>query len=107
MDESSSADADMFAMLKKFSEFSVNTSHPLFVNQLFGTLDRASLAAEFMAAADNTSNYTYEAAPVYSMIEVEVLKALCSQVGWDYEKEVRGAKAESVASCLVLFYTVH
>eukprot|EP00520_Triparma_pacifica_P020371 CAMPEP_0118667964 /NCGR_PEP_ID=MMETSP0785-20121206/20081_1 /TAXON_ID=91992 /ORGANISM="Bolidomonas pacifica, Strain CCMP 1866" /LENGTH=555 /DNA_ID=CAMNT_0006562481 /DNA_START=610 /DNA_END=2277 /DNA_ORIENTATION=+ len=90
MDQSPTADQDMYKMLRKFSEFSVNTSHPLFVNQLFGTLDRASLAADFMAAADNTSNYTYEAAPVYSMVEVEVLTALCKQVGWDYEKECDG-----------------
>lgn len=59
-------------MLEVVADLSVNTSHPLFLNQLFGAMDRASLAAELMSVCQNTSSYTFEAAPANSVVEMEV-----------------------------------
>jgi hypothetical protein len=46
------------------------------VNQLISSLDPVSLAAELLSASLNASGYTYEIAPVASLVEEEVLKKL-------------------------------
>lgn len=43
-------------------------------NQLFGTLDFYGLGGEWITSALNTGQYTYEMAPVFTLIEEEVLK---------------------------------
>lgn len=60
-------------LLGLIQKYSVNTSHPYFFNQLFGSLDPIALAAEIVALSVNTSVYTYETAPVFSLIEREVM----------------------------------
>ncbi len=49
-------------------EHSVRTGHPRFMNQLFGGYDPAALLGEWIAALSNGSMYTYEAAPVATLI---------------------------------------
>ncbi len=82
LDSQSDGDAVMAKMFEAFQDNSVNTSHPLFVNQLFGMLDRASLSAEILGASENTSSYTYEAAPVYLLLEREVMGVFAGLLGW-------------------------
>ena len=60
-------------LLELIQKYSVNTSHPYFFNQLFGSLDPIALAAEIVALSVNTSVYTYETAPVFTLIEREVM----------------------------------
>ena len=72
-------DANVHQMIQCFRDiqkYSVNTSHPFFFNQLFGALDPIALAAELVALSVNTSAYTYETAPVFTMIEREVFAQL-------------------------------
>jgi len=64
---------ECFRLIQKYS---VNTSHPFFFNQLFGAVDPVALAAEMIALSVNTSAYTYETAPVFTMIERDVLDYL-------------------------------
>lgn len=73
----------MIRILSAIQKFSVNTSHPYFFNQLFGATDPVSLAAELVALSVNTSNYTYETAPVFTMIEREVIHAFATLAGYD------------------------
>ena len=69
--------ADNFLnLLSELQNFSVNTSHPNFFNQLFGAMDPVALASELLALGLNTSAYTYETAPVLTMIEHEVMHRL-------------------------------
>lgn len=66
-------------MMKLFSQinhYSVNTNHKLFFNQLFGTLDPIALAAEVIALGLHTSSYTWETAPVFTLMEREVFVRL-------------------------------
>ena len=63
-------------LLELIQKYSVNTSHPYFFNQLFGSLDPIALAAEIVALSVNTSVYTYETAPVFSLIEREVMSEI-------------------------------
>ncbi|EED87801.1 predicted protein, partial [Thalassiosira pseudonana CCMP1335] len=67
-------------------QYSVNTSHPYFFNQLFGSLDPIALAAEIVALSVNTSVYTYETAPVFTLLEREVM--------WQVGRLVFGNKFE-------------
>jgi len=60
-------------LLSLLQKYSVNTSHPYFFNQLFGSLDPIALAAEIVALSVNTSVYTYETAPVFTLLEREVM----------------------------------
>ena len=65
---------DMVEILSQIQNFSVDTNHPLFFNQLFGATDPIALAAEIVALSVNTSAYTFETAPVFTMIERELIQ---------------------------------
>lgn len=68
----------------------VNTSHPFFFNQLFGTMDRSALAAELVCTSLNTSGYTFEVGTVLSVIERETLTCAAGLLGWDYPAKCDG-----------------
>ncbi|XP_053564297.1 cysteine sulfinic acid decarboxylase [Bombina bombina] len=61
---------------------SVKTGHPRFFNQLFSGLDRHALTGRILTEALNTSQYTYEVAPVFVLMEEEVLTTLWHFIGW-------------------------
>ncbi|NXV24922.1 CSAD decarboxylase, partial [Cepphus grylle] len=61
---------------------SVRTGHPRFFNQLFSGLDHHSLAGRLITETLNTSQYTYEIAPVFVLMEEVVLAKLRELVGW-------------------------
>ncbi|KAM8801261.1 cysteine sulfinic acid decarboxylase isoform 2-T3 [Rhynchonycteris naso] len=63
--------------------YSVKTCHPRFFNQLFSGLDPHALAGRIVTESLNTSQYTYEIAPVFVLMEEEVLKKLRALVGWN------------------------
>ncbi|EAW96669.1 cysteine sulfinic acid decarboxylase, isoform CRA_c [Homo sapiens] len=62
--------------------YSVKTGHPRFFNQLFSGLDPHALAGRIITESLNTSQYTYEIAPVFVLMEEEVLRKLRALVGW-------------------------
>lgn len=70
----------MVELLKDVQKYSVDTDHPYFFNQLFGALDPIAVSAELIALSVNTSAYTYETAPVFTLIERHVIKKLAQLV---------------------------
>ena len=64
--------------------YSVRTGHPGFFNQLYARADAVSIAADWLAVAANTNVHTYEVAPVFTAVEVEVLSKLARCVGGQY-----------------------
>lgn len=68
--------------LNAYLSNSVGTLHPRFMNQLFSGLQPWALAGELLAAATNTTMATYEAAPVATLIERELVRHLCRFAGW-------------------------
>uniref|UniRef100_A0A8B9MLU7 Cysteine sulfinic acid decarboxylase n=1 Tax=Accipiter nisus TaxID=211598 RepID=A0A8B9MLU7_9AVES len=62
--------------------YSVKTCHPRFFNQLFSGLDHHALAGRLITETLNTSQYTYEIAPVFVLMEEVVLAKLRELVGW-------------------------
>uniref|UniRef100_A0A665U053 Cysteine sulfinic acid decarboxylase-like n=1 Tax=Echeneis naucrates TaxID=173247 RepID=A0A665U053_ECHNA len=68
--------------VKDVAKYSIKTSHPRFFNQLFAGVDYHSMAGRFLTEALNTNLYTYEIAPVFVLVEAEVLRGMHRLVGW-------------------------
>ncbi|RKY18380.1 MAG: glutamate decarboxylase [Planctomycetota bacterium] len=62
--------------------YSVRTAHPGFSNQLFGDFDAAGMLGEWITALLNTSMYTFEVAPVVTLMELALMRHMCELVGW-------------------------
>jgi len=63
-------------------QYSVKTGHPRFFNQLFGGHDPAAVLGEWLTALVNTSMYTYEAAPVATLMERALIERMNRLVGF-------------------------
>ena len=60
----------------------VRTNHPGFMNPLWGGINLAALAGEIITAVTNTSMYTYELAPIATLIEQALIRRMCEIVGF-------------------------
>ena len=60
----------------------VRTSHPGFMNPLWGGLNLAAFAGEIIASMTNTSMYTFELAPMATLIEQALIKRMCEMIGF-------------------------
>jgi glutamate/tyrosine decarboxylase-like PLP-dependent enzyme len=69
--------------MRQVLHHSVRTGHPRFLNQLFGGYDPAAILGEWIVALINTSMYTYEVAPVATLMEVELARRMSEIVGFD------------------------
>ncbi|KAL4713593.1 hypothetical protein ACJJTC_005078 [Scirpophaga incertulas] len=72
----------LLGIMADVARYSVNTAHPYFVNQLFSTVDPYGLIGQWLTDALNPSVYTFEVAPVFTLMEEEVLRAMRTLVGW-------------------------
>jgi len=54
-------------------DLSMQTNHPLFMNQLYAGPDPVGLVGEWLVAAANSNVHTYEVAPVFTLAEREAL----------------------------------
>ena len=61
---------------------SVHTSHPRFINQNFAGPDPVSVVGDWLGAALNTTGATFEAAPVFTLMESAVLSKLGRIAGY-------------------------
>jgi len=72
--------------LKRAAEFyaqhAIKTSHPMFMNQLWAGYSESGVLAESLGAALNTSMYTYEVAPVATLVELQVVELLGRLAGF-------------------------
>ncbi|CAG9863233.1 unnamed protein product [Phyllotreta striolata] len=75
----------LIGILKNTIKFSVKTGHPYFINQLFSGLDPYGLAAQWLTDSLNASVYTYEVAPVFTLMEKQVIKEVCRMIGPQWE----------------------
>lgn len=72
----------LLSRVRDVAKYSVKTNHPRFFNQLFSGVDYHALAGRLLTETLNTSQYTYEVAPVFVLMEDQVLSKLRSMVGW-------------------------
>ncbi|KAF7270157.1 hypothetical protein GWI33_016847 [Rhynchophorus ferrugineus] len=71
----------LLQLLKDTVKYSVKTGHPYFINQLFSGLDPYGLAAQWLTDALNASVYTYEVAPVFTLMEQHIINEVCKMIG--------------------------
>lgn len=69
--------------LKTILDHSVQTIHPLFVNQLFGGFDEAAFAGEVASALLNPTMATFEISPALTVLEKRVVNELLDMMGFD------------------------
>ncbi len=74
---------EMLSDIDTYLAESVNTSHPHFMNPLWGGTNIASFTGEIIAALTNTSMYTYEIAPMATLIENEMIATMAKLAGYE------------------------
>lgn len=100
---------ELVAALSLVIERSVQTSHPRFMNQNFAGPDPIAVVGDFAAAALNTTNATYEAAPVFTLMEHAALRRLAGLAGFEETEETPGlfCAGGSLATLLALQLARH
>eukprot|EP00404_Azadinium_spinosum_P001450 CAMPEP_0180426970 /NCGR_PEP_ID=MMETSP1036_2-20121128/6073_1 /TAXON_ID=632150 /ORGANISM="Azadinium spinosum, Strain 3D9" /LENGTH=519 /DNA_ID=CAMNT_0022432547 /DNA_START=1 /DNA_END=1557 /DNA_ORIENTATION=+ len=94
---------DSEALLKAVevvSSFSVRTSSPGFNNQLYGAVDFVGVAGDWLATALNANVHTYEAGPVFTLLERAVVAKVAGVVGGGFV-EVLGGEEKTAEGLLL------
>lgn len=76
-------DSELVALLEDYLRYAVRTAHPQFHNQLFSGFSLASFLGEVVSALTNTTMSTFEASPVGTLLESEILARMRRAVGWE------------------------
>ncbi|KAM9308276.1 glutamate decarboxylase 1-like [Gastrophryne carolinensis] len=63
-------------------KYGVKTAHPRYFNQLSSGLDIVGLAGEWLTATANTNMFTFEVAPVFTIMEDILIRKMHELVGW-------------------------
>jgi len=74
---------DLLLIVSACLRYSVRTGHPQFMNQLYGGFNVAGLLGDMFASLVNTSMYTFEVAPVATLMELELLERMNALIGFD------------------------
>ncbi len=82
--------AELRAAAELVVKHSVHTSHPRFFNQNFAGPDPVAVAGDWLGAALNTTNATFEAAPVFTLMEAAVLRKLARIAGYSVDDRPGG-----------------
>lgn len=77
---SSVSENQLLELIKEVVDYSVNTHHPYFMNQMFGKTQPVAFLADILISILNTSMYTYEVAPALTLIEKETIAHLTSMI---------------------------
>ncbi|CAG5116712.1 unnamed protein product [Candidula unifasciata] len=63
-------------------KYCVKTGHPHFFNQLSTGIDVIGMAGTWLAASANTNMFTYEVAPVFTLMEEVIFTHMRNLIGW-------------------------
>ncbi|OWR41263.1 putative sulfinoalanine decarboxylase [Danaus plexippus plexippus] len=74
-------DKELENSVRKILQYSVKTNKVTFRNQLYGPMDPYGLAGTWIAEAFNTSQYTFEVAPVFTLIELKMIEHILKLFG--------------------------
>lgn len=73
---------ELYEKIEQYLSLSVRTGHPQFFNQLWSGFSFPGLLGELFTSLTNTSMYTYEVAPVATLMETECIKKLGALCGF-------------------------
>lgn len=80
-DQASTGD-EFLALLDVYLENAVRTGNKQFLNQLYSGFNFPAFIGEICTTLTNTSMYTYEVAPVATLIEMEMIKLMNRYTGY-------------------------
>jgi len=98
-DEGSSF-SELLPVIASYLKHTTRTASRRFLNQLFSGFDLPGVVGEIVSAASNTSMYTYEVAPVATVMEKELIARMARMAGFDSGEGVfvnGGSNANMVA----------
>ncbi len=73
---------ELLKHIGQYLEFAINTGNRQFFNQFYGGFNMPAFCGEVITALTNTSMYTYEVAPVATLIEMELIKKMLHYCGY-------------------------
>ena len=74
---------ELYETIEQYLTYSVRTGHRQFFNQLWSGFTLPGLLGELFACLANTSMYTYEVAPVATLMEKELIKKMGGICGFE------------------------
>ncbi len=77
------SDTEMLNQVREYLKYAVRTNHSSYLNQLFGGFNFPAFIGEVITSLTNTSMYTYEVAPVATLMEQEIIQKMISYTGWN------------------------
>lgn len=80
--EEGMAPEELLSTIDAYLSECVKTQHPNFLQPLWGGLSESGFAGEVATILSNTSIYTWELAPAATIVEQELVRALCTRAGW-------------------------
>ncbi|XP_015181211.1 PREDICTED: acidic amino acid decarboxylase GADL1 [Polistes dominula] len=80
----------MDTVIRKIIKYSVKTFSPNFHNQLFAGVDKYGMVGAWLTEILNTSQYTYEVGPVFTLIEQEIINECLKLVGYPLMPDADG-----------------
>jgi glutamate/tyrosine decarboxylase-like PLP-dependent enzyme len=80
-DEGCSSD-EMLGTIKEYLRYCVRTGHPQYFNQLWSGFSMPGFLGEVFTSLTNTSMFTYEVAPVATLMEKVIIKRMGAMLGF-------------------------
>ncbi|MEA3446239.1 MAG: pyridoxal-dependent decarboxylase [Bacteroidota bacterium] len=80
--EAAVSENEFLELLDKYLEYSVRTGNKQFLNQLYSGFNFPAFIGEVFTSLANTSMYTYEVAPLATVIETEMIALMNSYAGY-------------------------
>ncbi|MFC2141914.1 pyridoxal phosphate-dependent decarboxylase family protein [Acidobacteriota bacterium] len=74
---------DLYRIIDEYFEHAVRTGHTQYFNQLWSGFTLPGFLGEVITGLTNTSMYTYEVAPVATLMEVELVRRMGSLAGFE------------------------
>lgn len=73
---------EFLKLISQYLDYSVRTGNKQFLNQLYSGFNFPAFIGDVLTSLTNTSMYTYEVAPVATIIEKEMIKLMNSYTGY-------------------------
>jgi glutamate/tyrosine decarboxylase-like PLP-dependent enzyme len=77
-----SGEKGFLQLIDQYLNYSVDTGNKQFLNQLYSGFNLPAFIGELFTSLTNTSMYTYEVAPVASLIETEMIRLMNTYAGY-------------------------
>ncbi len=101
--------SDIWEMVDHYLDDSVKTAHPLYFNQLWAGQSEPALIGGVIELLANTSMYTFEVAPMATVVENEMRAVFAEQLGlsgWESQVTTGGSNSNFLALLLALNKTL-